>query len=146
MHIPHRRSLSATADLTSLVRNGRHTAALPRLARQLWSWVARYHAHASPRRTFCAALRASVVPLSRIIFGRQDAMGNAPPLRMPRIVLHGAADLPRSTNEAERMARALACLLILLPGVGHIASLEAPELVTEHLLGFLRRAGLGTAP
>ena len=40
------------------------------------------------------------------------------------------------------MAGALGCPLILLPGVGHIASLEAPELVTDHLLAFLRRAGL----
>lgn len=91
-------------------------------------------------------LRDSVVPLGRIIFGRQDAMGDAPPLRMPSIVLHGAEDMPRSTDEAERMARALACPLILLPGVGHIASLEAPELVTDHLLGFLRRARFGTSP
>jgi uncharacterized protein YjiS (DUF1127 family) len=43
MHIPHPGSMSATPDLTSSVHNGRHTAALPRLARQLWSWVARRH-------------------------------------------------------------------------------------------------------
>jgi len=86
----------------------------------------------------------SVVPLGRIIFGRRDALGDAPRLRMPRIVLHGAADIPRSAEEAERMASALGCPLILLPGVGHIASLEAPEVVTDHLLGFLRQAGLGT--
>jgi len=82
----------------------------------------------------------SVVPLGRMIFGRRDAMGDAPSLRMPRIVLHGVADMPRSTDEAERMAGALACPVVLLPGVGHIASLEAPELVADHLLGFLRQA------
>ncbi len=99
---------------------------------------------------FRAALQAwprerlldSVVPLGRIIFGRRDALAEAPRLRMPRIVRHGAADIPRSAEEAERMAGALGCPLILLPGVGHIASLEAPELVTDHLLAFLRRAGL----
>ncbi|MBL6076863.1 alpha/beta fold hydrolase [Belnapia sp. T18] len=85
----------------------------------------------------------SVVPLGRMIFGRRDALGDASRLRMPRIVLHGAADIPRSVDEAEQMARALACQLTVLPGVGHIASLEAPEVVTEHLLGFLQQAGLG---
>jgi pimeloyl-ACP methyl ester carboxylesterase len=87
----------------------------------------------------------SVVPLGRIIFGRRDAMGDAPRLRMPRIVLHGAADMPRSTDEAERMAAALACPLVLLPGVGHIASLEAPQLVADHLLEFLRQAEFGAS-
>jgi pimeloyl-ACP methyl ester carboxylesterase len=102
---------------------------------------------------FRAALQAwprdrlldSVVPLGRIIFGRRDALGDAPRLRMPRIVLHGAADIPRSADEAERMAIALACPLVLLPGVGHIASLEAPQVVTDHLLSFLRQAGLGAS-
>ncbi|WP_236552654.1 alpha/beta fold hydrolase [Belnapia sp. F-4-1] len=84
----------------------------------------------------------SVVPLGRMIFGRRDALDDAPRLRMPRIVLHGAADIPRSVEEAERMASALACQLAVLPGVGHIASLEAPEVVTDHLLGFLQHAGL----
>lgn len=87
----------------------------------------------------------SVVPLGRMIFGRRDAMGDAPLLRMPRIVLHGEADIPRSTDEAERMATALACPLVVLPGVGHIASLEAPQLVTDHLLGFLRQAKSGAS-
>ena len=85
----------------------------------------------------------SVVPLGRIIFGRRDALAEAPRLRMPRIVMHGAADIPRSTAEAERMAATLGCPLALLPGVGHIASLEAPDMVTDHLLAFLQRAGLG---
>lgn len=43
MHIPHRRSLSATPDLTSFVHSGRHTAARPHLARQLWSWIVRHN-------------------------------------------------------------------------------------------------------
>lgn len=91
-------------------------------------------------------LRDSVVPLGRIIFGRRDAMVDAPSLRMLRIVLHGAADIPRSTEEARRMATALACPLVLLPGVGHISSLEAPQLVVDHLLTFLRQAGFGASP
>jgi uncharacterized protein YjiS (DUF1127 family) len=43
MHIPHRRSLSAMPDLASPVHDGRHTAGLPRLVRQLWSWIVRCH-------------------------------------------------------------------------------------------------------
>ncbi|NKC31110.1 DUF1127 domain-containing protein [Falsiroseomonas selenitidurans] len=42
MHIPHPRSLSATPDLISSIQSRRPDAALPRLARQLWSWVVRH--------------------------------------------------------------------------------------------------------
>lgn len=54
-------------------------------------------------------------------------------------------DMPRSTDEARRMATALACPLVLLPGVGHIASLEAPQLVVDHLHTFLRQAAFGAS-
>jgi uncharacterized protein YjiS (DUF1127 family) len=43
MHIPYRRSWCATSDLASPVPPGRHATGLPRLARQLWHWILRYH-------------------------------------------------------------------------------------------------------
>ena len=43
MHIPTRRSLSASPGLASSVHPRRRTTALPRLAHRLWSWVLRQH-------------------------------------------------------------------------------------------------------
>lgn len=56
MHIPHRRSLGATPDLASSLRHGRRTAWLPRLARQLWSWIMLHH---RARRTEAELVRLS---------------------------------------------------------------------------------------
>lgn len=85
-------------------------------------------------------LRDSIVPLGRIIFGRDDILGQLPALNAERtLVMCGEQDKPRPPSEAREMAELIGCEHLLIPEAGHISNLENPEFVTEALLGFLRR-------
>jgi pimeloyl-ACP methyl ester carboxylesterase len=85
-------------------------------------------------------LRDSIVPLGRIIFGRDDILGQLPALNAERtLVMCGDQDKPRPPSEALEMAELIGCEHVLIPEAGHISNLENPAFVTEALLGFLKR-------
>ena len=84
-----------------------------------------------------ARLRDSVVPLGRIIFGRRDAMDDLGDLSMPCLVMTGEDDSARTPDEGRAMAERIGCPFLAIPEAGHIANLEAPEIVTAALLEFL---------
>jgi pimeloyl-ACP methyl ester carboxylesterase len=79
----------------------------------------------------------SVAPIGRMIFGRRRTLTELAQLAIPKLVMHGAQDIPRPIHEARQMSELLACRLIELAGAGHISSLEVPDDVTSHLLAFL---------
>ncbi|MGI3903957.1 MAG: alpha/beta fold hydrolase [Janthinobacterium lividum] len=79
----------------------------------------------------------SVVPLGRIIFGRRDAMDDLGDLSMPCLVVTGEDDSARTPGEGRAMAERIGCPFLAVPGAGHIANLEAPEIVNAALLEFL---------
>ncbi|WP_434572864.1 alpha/beta fold hydrolase [Pseudomonas sp. Z3-8] len=84
-------------------------------------------------------LRDSIVPLGRIIFGRDDILGQLPALNAERtLVMCGDQDKPRPPSEALEMAELIGCEHVLIPEAGHISNLENPAFVTEALLGFLK--------
>ncbi|AGH77375.1 beta-ketoadipate enol-lactone hydrolase [Xanthomonas axonopodis Xac29-1] len=85
-------------------------------------------------------LRASIVPLGRLIFGRTnrlDALSGLDPANT--FLLGGAEDIPRPPEEVWMMAEAICCDYELIPDAGHIASLENPAFVNAQLLGWLKR-------
>jgi pimeloyl-ACP methyl ester carboxylesterase len=82
-------------------------------------------------------LMDSVVPLGRMTFGRRETLADFSQLPMPKLVIHGAEDIPRPVVEGRRMSKALGCRLIELPGAGHMAPVELSQDVTRHLLEFL---------
>lgn len=85
-------------------------------------------------------LRDSIVPLGRIIFGRDDIRSRLPELDASRtLVMCGDQDKPRPPSEALEMAELIGCRHVLIPEAGHISNLENPEFVTAALLEFLRR-------
>ncbi|WP_434610463.1 alpha/beta fold hydrolase [Pseudomonas sp. D2-30] len=85
-------------------------------------------------------LRDSIVPLGRIIFGRDDILSRLPELDARRtLVMCGDQDKPRPPSEAREMAELIGCEHMLIAQAGHISNLENPECVTEALLGFLKR-------
>ncbi|MBC3374578.1 alpha/beta fold hydrolase [Pseudomonas sp. SWRI92] len=85
-------------------------------------------------------LRNSVVPLGRIIFGRDDILPRLPGLDAERtLVMCGDQDKPRPPAEALEMAELIGCRHMLVPEAGHISNLENPEFVTEALLALLTR-------
>jgi pimeloyl-ACP methyl ester carboxylesterase len=105
------------------------------------------------RMTFRAKLAAwnhdrlvdTIMPLGRIIFSRRDALPDLVSLNIPALVMTGADDAARPVHEGRRMAHALGCQFVELPGVGHIPMLEAPDAVNERLLAFLAETLTRTA-
>jgi len=84
-------------------------------------------------------LRASIVPLGRIIFGRDDILPRLHALDAKgTVVMCGDQDKPRPPSEAKEMAELIGCPCLLIPEAGHISNLENPEFVTEALLKVLR--------
>lgn len=85
-----------------------------------------------------ARLRESIVPIGRIIFGRDDQLARLGELNPETtLVMCGDQDKPRPPSEAQEMAELIGCPCVLVPQAGHISNLENPEFVTQALLTFL---------
>ncbi len=83
-------------------------------------------------------LRGSVVPLGRLIFGRDDHLAELAALEARRtLVMCGEQDKPRPPSEAREMAELIGCDYIGIPDAGHISSIENPAFVNDALLAFL---------
>lgn len=85
-------------------------------------------------------LRASIVPLGRLIFGRDDRLETLAALNPANtFLLGGEYDVPRPPEELWMMAEVIGCDYELVPDAGHITSLENPAFVNAQLLGWLQR-------
>ncbi len=93
-----------------------------------------------------ARLADSLVPLARMICRRRDAMPDLESLAMPALVMTGADDVPCPVPLGRRMAELLRCPFVEIPAAGHLATLENPGFVTEHLLGFAREVERADLP
>ncbi|TWC46147.1 pimeloyl-ACP methyl ester carboxylesterase [Pseudomonas sp. SJZ080] len=83
-------------------------------------------------------LRQSIVPLGRMIFGRNDLLPLLNQLDAEAtLVMCGEQDIPRPPYETEEMASLIGCPYALVPRAGHISNLENPQFVTDKLLDFL---------
>ncbi|MCO7513140.1 alpha/beta fold hydrolase [Pseudomonas guariconensis] len=86
------------------------------------------------------AIRNSLDPLGRVIFGRPDLLSRLGELAAERtIVLCGDQDIPRPAHESNEMARLIDCLAAQIPCAGHISCLENPQVVSDFLLNWLPR-------
>jgi len=82
---------------------------------------------------------ATVTALGRGIFTRLDFLASLKEIRCPALVMAGEEDRSRPPEEARRLAEHLPKgELKLIPGAGHIPSVEQPRAVTEALRVFLR--------
>lgn len=109
-----------------------------------------FHPEADLQSPLCRAFRAtlaalpattvlhSIVPLGRMVFGREDLRDRLDQLD-PRntLVMCGDRDIPRPPQETLEMARLIGCRHVLVPDAGHTANLENPGYVTDTLLSFL---------
>lgn len=87
-------------------------------------------------------LRESIVPIGRIIFGRDDLLPRLTELAPDAtLLLCGAQDTPRPPHETLEMAGLIGCPYFLISEAGHISNLENPEFVNTVLLKFLARHG-----
>ncbi|MGW8783430.1 alpha/beta fold hydrolase [Streptomyces sp. NPDC055796] len=88
-----------------------------------------------------AAPARSVAWAQRAIAARTDSTATLRAADLPAVVVIGAEDELVSLDEACRTAEALPRgRLVVLPGVGHLAPLEAPEATAEILAGLLAQA------
>ncbi len=83
-----------------------------------------------------AVLRESIVPLGRIIFGRQDRLSILREIACPSLVMTGEYDIPRPPAEGVRLAHRLGCQHITIPKAAHISNVENPLVVNQHLRSF----------
>ncbi len=83
----------------------------------------------------------TVVALGRAIFTRQSMLERLCELSMPALMIVGRDDRSRPPHESRAMAEALhGARVDIVPGAGHISSLEQPEVVTTILKTFLRES------
>ncbi|EQB32142.1 alpha/beta fold hydrolase [Sphingobium ummariense] len=100
----------------------------PGLGTQLRQQVAEYDT---------ARLRQSIVPLGRLIFGREDAMHILDRINASILVIAGRQDRSRPFGESVEMAERLSTSAHILDDCGHSATLEQPETVNALLEEFL---------
>ena len=95
------------------------------------------------RERLAAAPPAGIVFAQRAMADRPDRLGVLAELGrrgLPALVLHGAEDSMMSEELHREMADALDTELVVLPEVGHISALEAPQAVAEALADLHARA------
>jgi pimeloyl-ACP methyl ester carboxylesterase len=75
-------------------------------------------------------------------FAEADLRPALPDLAVPVLVLNGEEDARASPDVARRLHAAIpGAALVLLPDVGHVVNLEAPEAFERELRGFLTSVG-----
>ncbi|RNC77036.1 alpha/beta fold hydrolase [Piscirickettsia salmonis] len=81
----------------------------------------------------------SIIPLGRMIFGREDRLNKLTNIQTPTLIITGEDDIPRPVSEGKLMAGKLAnASFITIEDAGHISTLEQPQHVNDALFQFLQ--------
>jgi len=87
--------------------------------------------------------RASYLHQQRAILARPDQRDWLPRLRVPSLVISGAADIVTPPVLGEELATLIpGARFCLVPGAGHLPPMERPAVVTRLIAGLLRDASL----
>jgi len=90
-------------------------------------------------RTLLSAIRLAAAPTTGRAFAEADLQPMLGSIAVPTLLLHGDADVRSSLAVAEELhARIPGAQLVVLPGVGHLANLDAPERFNAEVRRFLR--------
>ena len=74
----------------------------------------------------------------KAIMGRPDSRPGLSAIRVPTVMLVGEEDQPTPVEDAREIAAGIAgCRLVVLPGCGHLSTLEEPRNVTQALQEWL---------
>lgn len=82
-------------------------------------------------------LRASIIPLGKMIFGRPDRLSVLDAVECPLHIATGTLDLPRPPAEGRLMAERAGCEFTLIPQAAHISNRENPAFVSQMIVDFL---------
>jgi pimeloyl-ACP methyl ester carboxylesterase len=75
-----------------------------------------------------------------LAWAEADLRDVLPQVDVPTIVLHGEADVCAPRDVADALCAAIpTARLVVLPGVGHVSCVEAPEGFTTEVQAFLRQ-------
>lgn len=81
-----------------------------------------------------------LVNIGRGVFSRTSLLDRLVDLETPTLILVGEEDRSRPPSHAKKMANHMdGAELHIIPKTGHIANLESPDIVNQHLLTFLRK-------
>jgi pimeloyl-ACP methyl ester carboxylesterase len=73
-------------------------------------------------------------------FARADLREVLPRIDVPTLLLYGDADVRAPLEVAQQLHTAIrGSELVILPGVGHVSTVEAPSSVNAEIRAFLRR-------
>lgn len=137
--IARRSQREATANRT--LREGA-AAMAPVLARAALSPAAGARVIAVVERMIREADPRAIAALVRAIADRPDLTPMLGRVRCPVMVLAGLDDPFSPWDDVRRLAHAVpGAKFVEVPSAGHMAPIEAPELVTAHLASFLRSIG-----
>jgi pimeloyl-ACP methyl ester carboxylesterase len=75
-------------------------------------------------------------------FAEQDLRDVLPHIEVPTLLLYGDKDVRSPLNVAEDLhAQIPGSTLVVMPGVGHVSNMEAPERFNAEVRNFLREVG-----
>lgn len=91
-------------------------------------------------------LRRSIVPLGRLIFGREDALGSLTRIKAPALIIAGREDRSRPAAESAEMAELMGIIAHVIGDCGHSATIEQPARVNSLLTEFLAAVHQSSGP
>ncbi|MFT4725600.1 MAG: pimeloyl-ACP methyl ester carboxylesterase [Granulosicoccus sp.] len=81
-----------------------------------------------------------------LVDGVNELIAPAPPISCPTLVMTAEDDYGNSPEMSQAITAEISgSTRVVLPGLRHMAMVEAPELFNEHLLGFLKQVNAGLA-
>jgi pimeloyl-ACP methyl ester carboxylesterase len=98
----------------------------------------RAHERAEYRERLLGNNRIGILRAVDGVLGRQGVAHRLPALRVPTLVLVGEHDVATPPEKARAIAQAIpGARLVVIPGAGHTATLEAPHRVNAEIMAFL---------
>jgi pimeloyl-ACP methyl ester carboxylesterase len=104
--------------------------------------AARYNEVKEWRRRLMANDRLAMVKFGQGIFARDSVYEELDKIKTPTLVIVGQEDIAQPVNKAERIAEKISgAKLKIIPGAGHLCTVEEPAAVTKAIEEFLSDLG-----
>ena len=86
--------------------------------------------------------RGAIFKFGQGIFARESVYDQLDQIKTPTLVMVGAEDVPTPVTRAERIAEKIpGAKLVVIPGAGHLCTVEEPDAVNRAIKDFLAAQG-----
>ena len=148
LHSAHQRSATAHDAIQARVYQSQEQGPQATVEAALSRWFSTAYRDANPDvmdwiRTTILANDPSIYPRNYqvLVDGVDELIAPNPAIACPTLVMTGAEDYGNSPEMSAAIAAEIAASeLVILPGLRHMAMVEAPRLFNQHLGDFLDRA------